>query len=257
MPVQELYELRGALENSLKIINKYISQHSAENIHYEQKPVEKTLDLFPTTRTKTRDDPKKISLGACMFVQKKNLTDIYTRDELETCKDRCNKKAFNIKGDVILCSRHKDSDVEKIVEILAGKIKPDEERVSQKKATDPLPEGDYKKTSAEAGSSNDIEDVLDEMGKLEKLLEENRFIPCRVQFRECCIINFKGTTYVVEPSGTCIGKIEDSQAVASFETKAKMKEYFDVQEYLHPLQISDLGFVEYYELYYQTYNSIA
>jgi hypothetical protein len=252
VPIKELHLFRQNLEDALKWVNKYISQHSAETIHRQQ-PVEeeKTLDLFPTTRTKTRDENKRVSLGLCMFVQKKNLVGVNSREELEACKDRCRKKAYDLKGDVILCSRHKDSDIKRIEEILNGVV----ENVSDEPGRgpsprDPLPEGDYKKPKRNAGPAEDIEDVLNEMSRLEKLFEENKFIPCRIKFRECALICFHGETFVVEPSGVCIGKITDKDALKSFETKAKMKEYFDVDGHVEHLTHSDLPFVEHFELYY-------
>lgn len=251
VPIEELHQLRQILEDSLKLINKYISQYSAETIHHQPVPdenrEEKPLDLFPKTRTKTRDEAKKTSLGPCMFVQKKHLVGVRSREGLETCKERCNKKAFNLKNGVMLCSRHKESDIQRIEEILSGVVRDDETRTNPETA---LPEGDYRKAPKNEGPAEDIEEVLNEMGRLEKIFDENKFIPCRIKFRECCLINFRGGNYIVEPSGVCLGKITDKAAISGFETKAKMKEYFDTEEYLEPLTYSDRPFVEYFELYY-------
>lgn len=261
VPIRELHQLRQGLEDALKVVNKYISQHSAETIHQQPRSPkdfvpkteeEKTLELFPTTRTKTRDEAKKISLGECMFVQKKNLVGVRSREELEGCKDRCKKKAFNLKNGVILCSRHKESDIQRIEEILSGVVVKDDD-LKQSPET-PLPEGDYKKNKRNEGSAEDIEEVLNEMGRLEKIFDENKFIPCRIKFRECCLIHFRGVSYLVEPSGVCLGKIVDRNALATFETKAKMKEYFDVEEFVVGLCYSDLSFVEYFELYHQPWS---
>lgn len=252
VPIKELHQLRQGLEDSLKLINKYISQHSAETIHHQPTQEEKTLDLFPNTRTKTRDEAKKISLGGCMFVQKKNLVGLRSREELETCKERCNKKAYNVKNGVILCSRHKESDIQRIEEILSGIVKEVDPQPEDKPSPEsPLPEGDYKKSPKNEGTAEDIEEVLNEMGRLEKIFEENKFIPCRIKFRECCLISFRGVSYLVEPSGVCFGKIMDKDALTTFETKAKMKEYFDTEEYIEALTYADLSFVEHFDLYYQ------
>lgn len=258
--IRELHQLRQGLEDALKVVNKHISQHSAETIHRQPRSPrdvdpktgeEKTLELFPATRTKTRDEAKKVSLGECMFVQKKNLVGVGSREELESCKDRCNKKAFNLKNGVILCSRHKESDIQRIEEILSGVVvKGDLKNLPES----PLPEGDYKKNKRNEGSAEDIEEVLNEMGRLEKIFDENKFIPCRIKFRECCLINFRGVSYLVEPSGVCLGKIIDKDALTGFETKAKMKEYFDVEEFVVGLCYSDLSFVEYFELYHQPWS---
>lgn len=260
--VRDLYQIRESLGDALKLVNKYISQFSAESMSHdkkyetkeEQTKTRNTIDLFTSkTNTKTRDETKKVSLGMCMFVQKKNLVNVSSREELETSKDRCNKKAFNVKNGVILCSRHKDSDTKRIEDILSGKIPEHtgESTTMEEDMNSLLPEGDYKKKVADTTtSSNEIDDILNEMGRLEKLIEENRFIPCRIGLKETCLVTHSGIVYLVDPCGDCLGKIVDKETVEEFELKAKMKEYFDVEGHISPLQNSDRGFLEHYELIY-------
>jgi hypothetical protein len=240
--IEDLFKVKNSLEESLSIINKYISQHSAQVI--TEPPRETTIDLFPT-RTKTREDPKRPSLGPCMFVQRKNLTNVTTRDELETCEGRCNKKAFNIRSGVILCSRHRDSDIQKIEEIL-NQVQTSGPSES---GTDILPEGDYA-SHPQPPPSSEIEEALAELGELEKLLEENRFIPCRIEYKDVCIITHSNIMYVIDPCGDCFGKITDGETIEEIDLASKKKLYMDVREHIQPLQVMDREFLREYNLAY-------
>jgi hypothetical protein len=234
--IEDLVKVKASLEESLLIINKYISQHSAKEIAVP------ALDLFPP-RTKTRDEPKRVSLGPCMFVQRKNLTGVTTREALETSESRCNKNAFVVRSGVILCSRHKDSDIQKIEEILSTleNVESDDQ--------EELEEGCYDEPPIPP-QTTDIEEVLAEIGKLEKLLEENRFIPCRIEYKSVCIITHKETMYVIDPCGDCFGKITDAEVIENIELGSKKKEYIDVKSHIEPLRGMDRGFLKEYRLTY-------
>jgi hypothetical protein len=85
------------------------------------------------------------------------------------------------------------------------------------------------------------------------LIEENRFIPCRIGLKETCLVTHSGRVYLVDPCGDCLGKIVDKETVEEFERKAKMKEYFDVEGHISPLQNSDREFLEHFDLFYVKY----
>ena len=264
--VGDLQRIRESLENSLKIVNKYINQHFAvskcmgserildqnpenrlerEGLVPKSSP-KKTIDLFAQkTNTKTREDSRKISLGPCMFVQKRILTNITTREGLEDCKERCGRKAYIIKNGIILCNRHKESDTKRIEEILR-------ENAEAESSDKDLPEGDYSGAPRpeKNSPSEDIVEILNELGKLEKLIDENKFTPCRIRFKDTCMVTSGGNAYVVDPCGDCFGKISDKEVVEDLERKAKMKEYFDVEHHISALKYSDMGFLEEFKLCY-------
>jgi len=276
--INELYHIRQCLEFSMRLIDGHISQFSAKlhsskefvtepeeaTVVDEEKPKEVVKTKSPKQKAKTETGGKAKSLGICMFVNKRILKEqsIGTREELEACSQRCQNKAVHLKNGLLICSRHKDSDVSKLEEIVNG-IKPQiltvdiSNEVTTVKTVDPteskfLPEGQY--GNQRYSGVSDLEDAISECTHLERLLEDtSKIIPCRIGgLKECCLAVFDDVYYVVEPMGECYGKITDQNKIDNFELKLKTKEYFDISGSIEQLEedAKDRKFIEHHSLTY-------
>jgi hypothetical protein len=248
--MSRLMEIRQQLDLSLKYIDELIAKAPAPrpNPAVEQPPVV----------------VKQKSLGACMFVNKRVIKEqgISNRHDLENCSQRCNSKAIHVKNGLILCSRHKDSDVSKIEEILTNETCPviytvelTTEMDEGSNADAPLKPGKYggRRGCPDNSSSEEyVEAAIETCALLEKLLEQtSRTIPVRIELKELLVVEYEGVSYVIDPLGDCFGKITNEDALTALETKTKMKEYGVVHSHLVPLGGSlDRIFLETFSLEY-------
>ena len=266
--ISELYQIRQNLEIAMRVIDKHLSQHAAKQHagaaerENEEKEVVVEKEI-PKTKAGKATTTKAKSLGICMFVNKRILKEqsIGTREELEACNQRCQNKAVHLKNGLLICSRHKDSDISKMEEIVNG-IKPqiltvDLEGVQLTKTVGDnvdsgiITEGQY--GNPRYSGVSDIEDAISECTHLERLLEDSsKVIPCRVGgLKECCLVVYEDVYYVVEPMGECYGKITDQAKIEGFELKMKTKEYFDISGSIEQLEgDNDRKFLEHHSLAY-------
>ena len=192
-----------------------------------------------------------------MFVNKRVLNEqgVETREQLESCKHRCSNKAVHLKNGVLLCTRHKDTDISKIEDIING-VKPnivtkdviDEVRTIVEEG--PLKAGEYSRKK----KPTDVEGLIEHCCDLTTMLENSdKVVPCRIGFKEVCLLNYNGLYYVVDPVGECLGKITNEDKLSEFELKMKMKEYFDITGVIESLVgESDRNFLENFSLSYNT-----
>lgn len=254
--VEDLYQVRQGLEHAMKLVDRYLSHFTASK-HQTKEEVHTERPEVKATPTK----PKAKSLGVCMFVNKRILKEksISTREELESCGQRCSNKANLLRNGLLLCSRHKDSDVSKIEDIVNG-VKP---VINTRDLTSVPPEegkgeiglieeGSYGSERFEGGKT-EIEEAIEECTHLERLLEDtDRIIPCRLRLKECCLALFDGVHYVVEPMGECYGKITNEEKITAFSLKMKMREYVDISGSIEALEgRGDLEFLQKHSLTYK------
>lgn len=234
--VEELHALKNSFETALRVINKYISQYDAEKLlNKTREPTTTTT----TTITRTNEGgaqgkkSKTTSLGKCMYCTLRAMKKINNREEFEKSEEKCGKNAYHMKDGVMLCEKHKDSNLDKILEVINKSGNDLLEEITETVQRPPV-------------ENRDIEEIMDEVCKLEKLLTEFKNLPCRVDFRDMLVIN---GGYVITPSGTCYGKV-DPEIVDKLEMANKRKDYVDIQPNLQPLLASDRQFVVDNELLY-------
>jgi hypothetical protein len=233
--VSELQKLRQSLHDSLLLIDSMIQGKNVESAHPPKKV------------------PKPTEMGICMFVNKKTLQQksIQTREQVESCPERCSSKAFSVKNGVLVCKRHEKSDTSKLEMILSG-IQPEftmvpvEEEVHSQES--PLEEGDYFSSRMERSP---LERDMDQCEDIDKLLENTeRVLPCRLGIRDICLVVYQGVYYAIDPLGECLGKITDESRTQEINHKMKTKEYFDIEGKLESLFTRDRGFLETFRLTY-------
>lgn len=248
--ISDLYQMRHSLESAMKTIDKYLSQHSAQQIMKNEKEVPKKEEK----QTEPKKTSKLQSLGICMFVNKRVLKErgILNKDQLEACADRCKNKAVHLKNDVLLCTRHKESDVSKIEDILAG-IQPVIRTLDIERTLEVIePETSYKSRVRQV-EADSVDEAMEECSRLERLLEDTeKTIPCRIGMKEACLVVYKDVPYVIDLLGECYGKIGDASAMSSLSLKAKMKEYIDVRSYISSLDDNDREFLQEHSITYIT-----
>lgn len=246
--IDDLYQIRQSLEQSMKLVDKYLSQHSAQQMCSETRE--------DTTKTPEPTPVKKVkipTLGVCMFVNKRELKNrnIETREQLEACPARCTNKAIHMKNGLLLCSRHKETENSKLEDIINGivpVIKTLDMEVTMNEDEGPLPEGEYG-TSISQLRMNPVEEAIEECTRLETLLEKaERIVPCQIGFKEVCLVSVNDKWYVIDPQGECYGKVLDNPNL-----KVKTKEYNDISGSILPLEGSvDRQFLEFHNLIYKT-----
>jgi hypothetical protein len=262
--VNDLHQVRQSLEQALRLVDKYISQHFAQKIVIQpQLPTHNSPTPTREEKNEPSKKPKSLSLGVCMFVNKRILKEknITTKDQLLSCQERCSNKAVHTKAGIILCTRHKDSDISKLESIVEG-VKPEftidpERTIVEVEEDKPLVEGEYyskRKPRGEKSSSFNVEESVQAIEDLSTLLENtDRIFPCRIGFKEVCLLSYMGVYYVIDPSGVCFGKISNEDIENTYETKIRTKEYFDITGNIKPLmELTDRSFVENFSLSYVT-----
>jgi len=243
--LQDLQTVRKSLKDSLKMIDSWIAAQTEE-----ERPQPKSSRTVPSEPSKK---PKLPALGVCMFVNKRVLKEknIMTRGQLEGCPERCSSKAFHMKSGITLCTRHKDSDISKMEDIISGR-EPEftvvQEVPPPQEDNGPLPEGDY---ANREDSRTDLEREIDQCDDLEQLLEKTeRVFPCRIGHREVCMVSYQQVYYIIDPIGECLGKVTQEEKIADFDMKMKTKEYFDVTGSIEGLMNTDKLFLETFHLSY-------
>jgi hypothetical protein len=228
----------------MKLVDKYLSQHSAQQLYSEIPLTTPSQEPIPVKKVKAQ------TLGVCMFVNKRELKtrNIETRDQMESCPTRCTNKAIHLKNGVLLCSRHKDSDVSKLEDIVNGIVPVirtiDVERTIAEDG--PLPPGEYG-TSIINSHLNPIDEAIEECSRLEALLENtDRIVPCQIGIKEVCLVQVNEQWYVIDPQGECYGKVLDNPNL-----KIKTKDYIDITGSIVHLEGSaDRQFLEHHNLSY-------
>jgi hypothetical protein len=196
---------------------------------------------------------KSQTLGVCMFVNKRELKtrNIETREQMESCPTRCTNKAIHLKNGILLCSRHKESDVSKVEDIVNGVV-PVIRTIDVEKTVvaeeGPLLPGEY---GTPVGNSqlNPVDEAIEECTRLEALLEKSdRIVPCQIGIKEVCLVQMHEQWYVIDPQGECYGKVLDN-----YNLKVKTKEYTDITGTIVHLEGSiDRQFLEEHNLSYST-----
>jgi hypothetical protein len=239
--ITELHKLKQTLQDSLLVINAWIENHEAE--------VPK-----PTKSQSTA------MLGQCMFVNKKVLKErsIRTKEQLETCPERCSNKAACVKNGLSICKRHEKADISKLEDIIVG-VQPEFTVVAEplemcieEDEISPLTEGEYGKPKID-NTYTQLEREMQQCEDLEQLLEQtDKVLPCRIGIREICLVMYKGQYYVIDPLGECLGKISKEERIREIDMKMKTKEYFDVEGNIERLIGLDKQFLETFCLSYST-----
>jgi hypothetical protein len=236
--ISELQFLRQSLHESLSLIDKLIGN-----------PQETISSPPPKKPTKPTEN-----LGKCIFVNKKTLQQksIETREQIETCQERCSSKAVVLKNGIPVCKRHEKSDTSKIETILSGKTP--EFTIVEPTLEEPtleltfLEEGDYFPPRKERSV---LEMEMDQCEDLDKLLENtDRVLPCRLGLREICLVVYRKIYYAIDPLGECLGKITEEANRQEIECKMKTKEYYDIEGKLEFLCCEDREFLENFRLTY-------
>lgn len=237
--ISELQFLRQSLYDSLTLIDKLIG-------------IPETVAVIAPTPKK----PSKTTenFGKCIFVNKKTLQQklIETREQIETCQERCSSKAVVLKNGIPVCKRHEKSDTSKIEMILSGQTPeftlagPTLEPTTLESGF--LEEGDYFPPRKERSV---LEMEMDQCEDLDKLLENtDRVLPCRIGLREICLVVYRKIYYAIDPLGECLGKISDETNRQEIECKMKTKEYYDIEGKLEFLCCEDREFLETFRLTY-------
>jgi hypothetical protein len=236
--ISDLKIVRQSLQDSITFIDKLIETVAPPP------PV-----IIPKKPTKTTEN-----LGKCIFVNKKTLQQksIETREQIETCQERCSSKAVVLKNGIPVCKRHEKSDTSKIEMILSGQTpeftiaEPTLEPTMQEPEF--LEEGDYFTPRLERSA---LEMEMDQCEDLDKLLENtDRVLPCRIGLREICLVVYRKMYYAIDPLGECLGRISDESNVQEIECKMKTKEYYDIIGKLEFLRQEDKTFLETFRLTY-------
>lgn len=247
IPIRELHDLRNNLESLIRTVDKHLTQHHA-NKQVIQEPL--SSQNVPTKQTPKKQVKAK-SLGICMFVNKRIIKDkeIDNIQALEECPDRCKSKAIHLKEGILLCGRHKDSDISKLQQIIQG-IKPVIKTIEIEPEN--VDEGQYEpETTNKNNERTDYDNIVNEVTGLEKLLESDKgVLPCRIGFKDVCIVNFENTNYVITINGCCFGKITDEEKIESIEIKTKRKEYCDITGMIEELSPSDIRFLKLHSMNY-------
>jgi hypothetical protein len=230
--LQELLKLKQSLYEAHLLVSSWIEHHESEV------PKPKPQPTGPSS--------------PCMFVNKKVLKErsIRTREQLEACPERCSNKAVCIKNGLSLCKRHEKADISKIEDIVSG-VQPEfTVEVQVEDENGPLKEGDYGKPG-NMDSQTQLEREMKQCEDLDHLLEQtDKVFPCRIGIREICLVMYKGTYYVIDPLGECLGKISQEDRMREIDMKMKMKEYFDVEGNIERLRGTDKPFLETFCLSY-------
>lgn len=260
VPIKELHELRNTLEGLIRIVDKHLTQHHANKQVIKEPKLTTQEPQESSEQAATKKQPKQKSLGICMFVNKRIIKDqgIDNVKALEQCSERCKSKAFNLKNGILLCGRHKDSDISKLEQIIQG-IKPVVNTVDLEATVvnepDTVEEGQYQPDEDELRDGKNershYDTVINEVTNLEKLLEcGDKIMPCRIGLKEVCVVNFEGTDYVISLLGDCYGKIVDEEKIQTIEIKTKMKEYYDITGMIAELTPPDIKFLKMHSLNY-------
>lgn len=233
--VEELHILKNSFETALRVINKYITQYDAEKlIHKTREP---TTTITTITRTNEGGNQgkksKTTSLGKCMYCTLRAMKKINNREEFEKSEEKCGKNAYHLRESVMLCEKHKDSNLDKILEVISKSDSDLLEEITETVQKPPV-------------ENRDIEEIMDEVCKLEKILTNFKNLPCRVEFRDMLVID---GGYVITPSGTCYGKVE-KDLIDKLEMANKRKDYLDIHQNIKPLLASDRTFIIDNELLY-------
>lgn len=247
--VEHLQSLRITFYDAIKVIDTLLGDNKPEEPK-TQSPKKKTSTL---TRTRTVKKVERDPIGMCGYCSLKTMKKIKTRTEYEEDKSKCGKSAYHIRDGIMLCDRHKENEIGKIVELINGNQ--DHSAVTEMAPQDNIVEMvvdeeiDEIFSTVDAPEDKDIEDILSEVSDTEKIFNDLSPQPCSHEFKPLLAVTYEGVKYTISLDGVCYGKI-DREFSESIDSLSRRKDLCDVKGRLRALHRSDMKFIDKYRLSY-------
>lgn len=246
--VEYLQSLRITFSDAIKVIDSLLGVPKADEIK-TQTPKKKTS---AATRTRTTKKVERTPIGTCGYCSSKAMKKIKTRMEYEEDNSKCGKHAYHIRDGVMLCDRHKENEIGKIIELLSNHREdaaaPDiESRDVLEIVIDEEIEEIYSTTAPP--EDRDIDDILNEVSDTEKIFNELYPQPCSYEFKPLLAVVFEDKKYIISLDGVCYGKV-DKTFSETMDALSRRKDLCDVKGKLGPLYKSDEKFISKYKLSY-------
>lgn len=241
--IEHLQALKITFQDAIKVIDGLLQTETPPAIK-KSSPKKRS----PTTRTRTHSEKPKEPIGKCGYCSAKTMKKIKTRVEYEDEPTRCGKAAHHIKNGVLLCDRHRENDISKIVEIMCVKEDVVVDDIEEE-VVDEGPDIDEMVVCTKPVEDLDIDEIIDRVSGIEKMLSEVEPQPCTHGPKPMLYVKYGDVRYVVSTNGVCYGKISKTD-FKSIEVLIRRKGLFDITGKLSPLKKGDIPFLEKYELYY-------
>lgn len=246
--VEHLQSLRITFYDAIKVIDTLLGDKKTEETK-TQSPKKKTSTL---TRTRTIKKVERDPIGLCGYCSLKTMKKIKTRTEYEEDKSKCGKSAYHIKDGIMLCDRHKENEIGKIVELINNNHNPTTatELAPQDNIVEVVDEEiDEFFPTLDHPENKDIDDILAEVSDTEKIFTELSPQPCSHEFKPLLAVAYEGVKYAISLDGVCYGKI-DKEFSESIDSLSRRKDLCDVKGRLKALHRSDMKFIDKYKLSY-------
>lgn len=235
---EHLESLKIVFQDAIKVIDGLLHTEVTETSVKKSPKKRNTV-----TRTRTTNNKNKDPIGKCGYCSAKTMKKLNTRVEYDAEPTRCGKTAYHIKDGVMLCDRHKENDIGKIVKIINEPV------VSAVTDMEEDVEIDEIFNVIKPIEDVDIEEVMKRVTGTERMLGELDPQPCICGSQPMLYVNYNNSKYVVSTYGVCYGKVSESDLKA-VDALIKRKGLLDVSGKLYPLKRSDTGFIMTYELSY-------
>lgn len=262
--IEHLQSLKITFQDAIKVIDTLLGTPPA--IEEVKKSPKKKASVTKTRTNAVRKAEPREPIGKCGYCSSKTMKKIKTRTEYDNETTRCGKAAHHIKDGVMLCDRHKENDIVKIVELMNTDAPQLEQtdKTEEGENKDKIEENDKMKediveedeeeidevfVTIPPCEEKDIDEILNEVDSTVSFLTDLSPQTCALKSIPVMVVEKSGVKYVVSTTGTCYGKVRKDQ-VGIFEMSLRRKILTDVEGKLGPLHKSDVSFLQNYKLSY-------
>lgn len=238
--VEHLQSLKITFQDAIKVIDNLLGSVNEEE-EVKKSPKKKASVTRTRTANVKKPEPRE-AIGKCGYCSSKIMKKMKTRAEYEEEPTRCGKAAHHLKDGVMLCDRHRENDIVKIIELLNSVV---ESEIDE--------EIDEIFVSIPPAEERDVDEIMSDVETIEKLLSDLSPQTCSLKAMPVMIAQYEDNKYVVSTNSVCYGKIRKDQT-GEVDMSLRRKALCDIEGKLSPLQRSDISFLEKYKLSYIKYN---